>query len=211
MTHSTKRTRPKKPHQDFPLFRHPRGYWAKKVRGKHCYFGRIADDPTGKAALALWLEQKDDLLAGRTPRANKDGLTLAELCNRFLTAKEQQRDAGDIRPTTFSDYYATCKHLVDTFGKRRLVEDLVATDFQNLRAKLAKRLGPHALSREVQQIRTLFKYGLESGLIERPVRFGPNSRSRRIASFGLIGRKRGARMFEAAQIRTLLPVWPINR
>jgi hypothetical protein len=96
------------------LLPHATGYWAKKVRGKLCYFGKVADDAKREAALQLWRDQKDALLAGRTPRVTSDGLIVASLCNHFLTAKEQQRDAGDIRPT-----------------------------------KLAKRLGPHALSREV--------------------------------------------------------------
>ncbi len=57
----------KKPRNDFPLFPHARGYWAKKVRGKFLYFGKIANDPRGEAAIQRWQDEKDDLLAGRTP------------------------------------------------------------------------------------------------------------------------------------------------
>ncbi len=48
---------------DFPLTRHPRGYWCKKVKGKLHYFGKIVGDENGQAALAKWLDTKDDLLA----------------------------------------------------------------------------------------------------------------------------------------------------
>ena len=65
-------SKPAKPRPDFPLFPHATGRWAKKVRQKLVYFGKIADDPKGEKALALWLEQKDELLAGRTPRPNRD-------------------------------------------------------------------------------------------------------------------------------------------
>jgi len=117
--HSTRQTIPKKPPKDFPLFPHARGYWAKKVRGKLHYFGKIADDPRGEAALRLWLDQRDDLLAGRTPRSTSgDDLTVANLCNHFLTAKARQRDAGDIKSKTFSDYHATCKFVVSELGKQ---------------------------------------------------------------------------------------------
>ncbi len=88
-----------KPHKNFPLFAHQRGYWAKKVRGEMKYFGRIDVDPKGEAALALWLEQRDELLASREPRSKQqDGLTVRELCNHFLTHKQSRADAGHISP-----------------------------------------------------------------------------------------------------------------
>ncbi len=174
MPNSTRLAKPKKPRPDFPLFPHASGRWAKKVRGKFCYFGKTADDPKGEAALQLWLDQRDDLLAGRTPRSTSgDGLTVAGLCNAFLTAKQQQRAAGEITLRTFTEYFSTCKLVVGAFGKRRFVDDLAADDFQALRAKLAKLYGVHRLSKLVQVIRTTFKYGFDAGLIERPVRFGP--------------------------------------
>ena len=52
-----------KPREDFPLFPHARGYWAKKVKGKMHYFGRIDDDPKGVKALKEWMGDNDSLLA----------------------------------------------------------------------------------------------------------------------------------------------------
>jgi len=78
-----------KPHPDFPLFRHQNGQWCKKIRGKLHYFGTDAD-----AALAKWLDEKDDLLAGRKPKSNRVGLTVRELCNRFLSAKKLRLESG---------------------------------------------------------------------------------------------------------------------
>lgn len=210
MTNSSRNAKPTtaatfaKPRPDFPLFPHATGRWAKKVRGKLVYFGKCANDPKGAAALELWLDQRDDLLAGRTPRANRDGLTVAQLCDMFLIAKRRKRDAGEITGRTFDEYHATTDRLVAAFGKRRLVDDLAADDFETLRAAIAKQWGPIRLGNEIQRIRGVFKYGYESGLIANPVRFGPEfvKPSRRV-----IRKARaavGPRMFEPAELRALI-------
>jgi len=65
-SHSTAPVRPDKPakpHDEFPLFAHAAGVWAKKIRGKLHYFGPWADHD---GALAKYLGHKDDLHAGRT-------------------------------------------------------------------------------------------------------------------------------------------------
>jgi hypothetical protein len=174
--HSTPRkksAKPAKPHPDFPLFPHATGYWAKKVRGKLHYFGKVASDPRGEVALHLWLDQKDALLAGRKPRDTSDELTVRDLCNHFLTVKEQQRDSGELASVTYADYYRTCALLIEAFGKSRIVADLAANDFQSLRNRLAKKYGIHRLGNTVQRVRSIFKYGHDAGLIDQPVRFGP--------------------------------------
>ena len=202
----TKQKKPAKPRPDFPLFPHANGRWAKKVRGKFVYFGKWADDPKGKAALDLWLDQRDDLLAGRTPRVDADDLTIRDLCNRFLTAKETQRDAGDITPRTFADYLATCKLIVESFGKNRLVDDLVADDFEQLWAALAKTRNPNTLGNEVQRIRTTFKYAYDAGVVEHPIRFGPTFKRPAKHILRAIRQKKGPRMFEAQELRRIIDV-----
>jgi integrase len=204
VTNSTAAVRPAKPRPDFPLFPHRNGRWAKKVCGKFCYFGKWSEDPKGEAAIRLWADQKDDLLAGRTPRANREGFIMASLCNHFLTAKEQQRDAGDITPRSFADYFATCKMLICAFGKNRLVDDLATDDFQTLRASFAKRYGVHRLGNEVQRTRTVFKYGYDAGLIEKPMRFGPTFKRPTTRIMRAHRQKHGNRLFEAGQLQAII-------
>src|ERR1700732_2114814 len=98
--------RPKKPYPDFPLSPHPSGMWQKKIRGKIHYFGRWAKRVNGKLeriegdGLKETLEGDkalaDDLHAGRTPRVQSDGLTVADLCNRFLTSRLRKVEAGEM-------------------------------------------------------------------------------------------------------------------
>src|SRR6516162_5596410 len=122
--------KPAKPSPDFPLFPHAAGVWAKKIRGRLHYFGSW-NDPDG--ALAKYLEQKDALHSGRKPRPDTDGLTVRELANRFLNAKQSLVDAGELSPRTWAEYKATTDLLVETYGKRRLVADLDPDDFAKLR------------------------------------------------------------------------------
>ena len=118
MANSSKAAKPKKPRPDFPLYAHASGRWAKKVRGKTHYFGPWIDP---QAALEKWVDQKDDLLAGRTPRPVGIGRpTVADLCNSFLTHKQQLVTSGGLAERTFNRYPATCGMLVASFGRRRL-------------------------------------------------------------------------------------------
>ena len=200
---------PAKPRADFPLGIHKgTGYWCKKVRGRAHYFGKAAGDPKGVAALALWLEQKDDLLAGREPREKNDGMTIADLANRFLTAKEALRDNGELAPRTFSGYYATCETVVKASGRERAVSDLIPDDFRKLRAKLAAKRGPVALRNEMQRVRSIFKFAFDDGLIPAPIRFGQAFAKPKLDTVRRARethrQKHGDRMFEAEELRKIV-------
>src|SRR5262245_50551886 len=121
-----RRRKPKKPYPEFPLFAHNTRRWAKKILGKTHYFGPW-DDP--QAALNKYLDQRDDLHAGRTPR-QQGGFTVADLCNRFMTSKKNKLDKGELNPRTFLECYRACEHIVKTFGRDQLVESLRPDDFE---------------------------------------------------------------------------------
>jgi integrase len=129
---------------------------------------------------------------------------MADLGNRFLTSKLSLLESGDIAPRTFADYKGNCDRLIAMFGKKRLVSDLAADDFEALRTDVAKTCGPHGISNVVLRTRVLFKYALDHGLIDKPVRFGP--------VFKLPSRKtmrkdkaaKGAKMFEAPEVRRII-------
>jgi hypothetical protein len=193
---STSAPKPAKPRPDFPLFPHATGRWAKKVRGKLCYFGKAADDPEGVAAERLRREQMDDLLAGRKPRPqDADGLTVKQLCDRFCSLKEDLADAGDITRQTFPDYARTAKGVADAFGRNRVVDELKPDDFEALRASFAKRCNPNTLGNEVQRVRVLLRYAYDASLIDRPVRFGPTSKRPQKRVIQAERRRRGSRLF----------------
>ncbi len=194
--------KPSKPYPDFPLFPHATKRWAKKIRGKFCYFGPW-DDPQG--ALERYLDQRDDLYAGRMPRESiDDGSTIGDLCNRFLNAKKHLLETGEITTHTFNDYHKTCKRVVRVFGKDRVLSDVRSDDFESLRRDMAKTLGPVSLGNEVTRVRVVFKYAYDAEIVDKPFRFGPLFKRPSKAVLRKERRKKGIRAFTASDIQTLL-------
>lgn len=201
---STKSKRASKASNDLPLTPHPRGYWCKKVRGKLHYFGRIADDTDGQKALNLWLDQKDDLLAGRTPRVSGDALTVADLCNRFLSSKLHKLQAGELSPRSFADAKMTAARIVRVFGDKRLVDDLAADDFAELRRDIAKTRNPESVGNEINRIRGVFKFGTDNHLIEKAVRYGSEFKRPNRRVLRRVRNERAKKFLEADEIRQMI-------
>ena len=160
--------------------------------------------PRASPPLDQWLREKDDLLAGRTPRVASNGLTLRQLANRFLSAKKGKMESGELSPATFADHHATCTLIIKAFGRNRLVADLDASDFERLRRSMAKRWGPVTVANEVRRVRTVFKYAQDNQLVALPVRFGSEFKQPSRKVLRLDRAKKGPRMFEAAEIRAAL-------
>jgi integrase len=198
---AVKAARPSKPSPDFPLFPHAAGVWAKKIRGKLHYFGPWAD-PEG--ALASYLDQKDDLHAGRKPRPPADAVTVKDACNAFLVHKQDLVETGELSPRTWDGYKTACAFLVEQMGKGRLVSDLGPDDFAALRNRLARRYGPHGLGTAIQCVRCACKYALDSGLIDRPVRYGPGFKRPSKKTLRLHRAEQGPKLFTAFEVRAML-------
>ena len=193
--------KPAKPRPDFPLFPHATRRWAKKIKGRLVYFGPW-EDPDG--ALAKYLEQKDDLYAGRKPRAAGDGLTVRDLCNRFLTSKKHQLDTRELSPRTFGGYLDACKLITAAFGKTRLVTDLRPEDFEGLKMRFPKTWGPTRRGNTVQVIRSVFRYAADEDLVDKVIKFGKQFKRPSRKAYRIHRAAAGKRMFEAVELRAIL-------
>ena len=190
---------------DFPLFPHATNRWAKKVRGKLEYFGSVTADPEGKAALDKWLNQKDALLAGRRPRVSREGFTVREICNRFLTNRQDKMRAGELSPVSFADYHATCAKIVKAFGTARIVDDLDASDFEHFRRSMAKRWGPVTLSKRNPPYPRSVSLCRAKPVGRRAYSLRAASSSRhRAACCGRNGRARGCECSRPNELRAIL-------
>lgn len=206
---------PPKPYPGFPLTPHASGKWMKKIRGKLHYFGRWGRIIDGKMvrlpedgwheAKAIFDDQKEALYAGRTPRlVSDDDLTIKYLCNKFLTAKLRKRESRALSQRSFQEYRRTTDLLIREFGNDRLIDDLVADDFECLRAKIAETCGPVRLGNEITRVKSVFKYAIDNGLIDRPVRFGSEFRKPDKAMLRKHRAEGGKKLFTAAELRLIL-------
>lgn len=198
---SVSRVKPVKPYPDFPLFAHATHRWAKKILGKTHYFGPWED---ADAALQLYLYQRDDLYAGRTPRRPEDaGIQLRELCNRFLTHKYGLMSTGQITRRSIGDYERTAKKLIVVLGAACHISAIQPTDLDPVRMVFSRGRGAISAGNDIRRTRTIFKWAYEQGLIPHPMRFGefrqPGAKVRRQARV-LAGRKD----FTQPELRTLL-------
>lgn len=208
-TDKTAKVRPQKGvdvRKDFPLYAHANGQWAKTIRGRKYFFG-VWNDPC--SAETEYLRQKEYLQAGVKPPAKDiEGFRIRDLANRFLTFKEQLVETEELAPRSFRDYHRHCKGIVEHFGADRLVESISIDDFALYRAKLADGKGVKTTGTAVRICRMVFGFAFDMELIEKPVRFGksfkePTKKSQRVER-ARKQREHGLKMFEAAEIHTLL-------
>jgi integrase len=194
-------TKPNKPYPEFPLFAHANGSWAKKIRGRLHYFGSWNDPGS---ALASYLGKKDDLHAGRTPRADTESTTVKDVSNAFLIHKRALQTAGELSPRTWAEYKVTCDLVVKRFGKHRLAADLGPDDFAKLRNTMARTWGKVRLSKIIGYTRSVFKHAYEAGLLDKPMRFGPGFARPSRKTLRLERAKAGPKLFTQEEIHKLL-------
>lgn len=209
MSKSTRKTCVEKPRPDFPLFPHDkhhpdRARWAKKVRGNLIYFGKVCEDPKGEAALQKWLDQRDDLLAGRKPRSKSDLLTVGDLINKWLDAKQARVNTAELSSRTWGEYKALGAVILSVVDRNRSAADMQPDDFATLRKVFAERWGPARLSTAVIVTRSIWRWAYEQGMIPIPQRFGSDFSRPSAKKLREVRNGHGPRMLTAEQIRAIL-------
>jgi integrase len=169
---------------------------------------RRLGDP--QKSLECWVEEKDELLAGRVPRSREsrrhphDTPTLRDLVNQFLTTKKKMLESGELSIHTWNGYDAVCNELVKAFTRDRLLTDILPEDFEGLRSTWAAKWGAVRLGSEINRARVVFNYAYKNGLIDRPMRYGEGFRRPSKKTLRLVRAERGPKMFEAAELRNMI-------
>jgi len=152
------------------VFKHQRGVWAKTVKGKTYYFGRIDEDETGDKAVADWLRRKDAILSGLDGvsgvrlNCTVDAYTLNHLSTDFLKACRAKSISGELSPATYGDYSYEIPLLVAFLGKDAVVSDLKPDHFQAYGNHLvnSRKLGRHARRRVIAYCKAMFNWGAKN-------------------------------------------------
>lgn len=86
MTKPKGTTKPGKPRQDYPLYAHPGGQWAKKINGKHQFFGVWSNPEAAEESYLNYVARQRLGL----PEPNEDDITVDEMVDRYLDARKKQ-------------------------------------------------------------------------------------------------------------------------
>jgi integrase len=113
-----------------------------------------------------------------------------------------------LRERTFVDYKIVTDKVVNFFTPGHAVASLDPADFERLRARFADGRGPVSLSNHIGTTRILFKYAFDTGLIDRPMRFGPDFRKPSRATLRRARQEKGPRLFTRKQLRAMLRAAP---
>lgn len=179
----SKPNKPAKPHPDFPLFPYATKRWAKKVRGKLHYFGSWKDGPD--AALDLWLEQKDELLVGRKPRA-KAGVkqvSVQDACDFYLDHIEEQVQKGKRTLHWYQDVRLTCRiikaTIKATIGPNWAADSLSTDDFKELADRFevtskGRAASPVTTRGHTTRTRGMFNWLMKTGHVKTVPQYGVN-------------------------------------
>lgn len=196
--------RPSKPYPEFPLYPHASGKWAKKIRGKTCYFGRW-EDPAGA------LTEYEVMISGKTtekpekpkPEKEPQQLTIKAACKSFLAAKRIQQRSSELSPRTFDEYRRMCSRVEKFWGKSREIESLVPKDFTAYKAWRLETCNIVSVGNEVTRVKTMLKW-LEASQLTVKIHVGPEFRKSSSRATRRHRRLTGPKLFKPAQIHSLI-------
>ncbi len=194
-----KPAKPEKPYPDFPLFPHAAHQWAKKIRGRTHYFGPW-EDPD--AALAKYNKQKDALHSGKTPKPQTGIITVKELANQFMDAKQVFVDSGELSPRTLTSYRQACRP-----GSRSV--RCVATGDRPRPGRL--REAAHKAGEEVGTVPTGQHHPMRPVPVQVRIRFRSDSRAGPVRSRFARPSKKVIRLHRAAQGAKLFTSEEVNK
>jgi len=140
----------------------------------------------------------------RTKSVEIDTITVGELCEHFIRYKRTMVGIGELCERSLEQYDRSGEMLIRVVGASTVAQDVSSDDFLKLRAVFSEGRGPHALGKNIQAIRTIFKHGYDCALLDRPMRFGPGFKRPAAKLFRRARHEGGIKMFTAVELRAII-------
>ncbi len=190
------------------------GRYCARIIGKIYYLGRDYSNAMGEHSRIT-----KALKAGQYPSpavVTPSRATVKDVSDRFLFKCLTRKNAGTMKGGTFDDYFDALSDFAGVADIRGVplrgvaVDDLVPDDFAAARSlwSVTRKLGPWALDRNVQAVRTMFNDALKHRLIERQPfyadSFHKSASSEKQAKRHAAERERGYRKFTVKEIKALV-------
>lgn len=189
------------------LFPHKNGQWAKKIRGRMCYFGVLADPA---AALARYQAEGPGLHRGvglEHSRAMDAGLTVEHAVNAWLAQQLARVEAGELTAATFRDYRMVGEWIGEAVGWETLCGHLAPAKWSAARAALGKTYSTPGTVRKFVLLTRAWARWCERCRLVDAIDFGPDWRApsqRAMRLHQSQQRSDRPRLLEAGDIRWLL-------
>lgn len=190
---------------------HKNGQWCKKIPGTNqlMYFGPHADPD---AAVAKWRAVWPSIVGGEGAETEADygptlnvpdgPITVRDLGNLWYAAKELQAGDDELSPNTLRKYQRIAREFCHSIGRDRLARSIGPKDFQKFR-KILSKYTMSARADFIIHTRGMFKWALESHLIDRLPDYGPDFKQPGRVARRKALRERRAKIIPAADIRYL--------
>lgn len=178
------------------------GQYYKTHRGRRYYFSADLDTAIQRYRLEWPYISADRPVPSEF---STRGPSVAQVLDQWLASKKADRDAGRIKPRTYSDYRRACLIQIDCLGRNLPVAQLGPHHFAQLRQHLDKLgLAKSIVNPHMTWMRMAWKWAYDSDLIEKPVKFGPDFKGPSKADIRSARHEHGRQTYTAAEIRTLL-------
>lgn len=205
MSHSTKSERPQKPYDEFPLFPHRNGQWAKQIHGTPRYFGSWKTG-TWQEAFERYKKEAPHLYAGNEPPPDCEGMTVKEAVNRFLHYNKLKIKDGSLKERTWKEYQSYGLRIRRVLGDSLPLKAVGPESGEKLFEDLAQtHKSPDSLEGDKAKVMVFFNYFNEQEWTERPIKLGPLfKRASRKVKRRRRAQRRGHKWFEPEEIRRLI-------
>ena len=181
--------KPEKPYEKFPLFPHATGRWAKKIKGKHVYFGPWND----------W----EGALERFHNYAKPSRFTFGGSVVEYLTSRSEMEEVDKITARHLTDIRITLSKVVKSIGARKILSSIESREWGRWRRDLERTNKHVSVAGHLRRLRAFLRWAEREKIANFPLtdqlHLPTRKELRRERS------KRPAKLFMPEEIKRIMP------